>query len=98
MNKVLLFSFNDAGEPTTLLVGAMRGESWVPAIYFSCLDGHTGETKPVGSHVRYCNDFNECDDNEQEKILFWLRRKKPGIYVQLLNLIWADPITISFES
>lgn len=97
MNHILSFRYNDAGEPTSLLVGAIRGELWVPATFFSCHDGKTGETKPVGSHIQFCNEFFECDENDQERILYWLRRVKPGVYMNLLNLIWADPVTLSFR-
>ena len=97
MNKIILFSYNDAGEPTSLLIGAIRGELWVPATHFSCLDGGAGDTKPLGAHIKNCNEYYECDDNDQERILYWLKGKKPHVYMNLLNLIWDDPITISFK-
>ena len=60
--------------------------------YFSCLTGEVGETKPFGTHIKPDTEFFECDENDQERILYWLRHKKPEVYMNLLKIIWDDPV------
>jgi hypothetical protein len=98
MNKIISFSYNSEGEPTALLLGALRGELWAPATFFSCLTGERGETKSLNGHLKQGIEFFECDDNDQERILYWLRKKKPDIYMNLLSIIWDEPVTMSFRA
>lgn len=97
MNQILSFSYNSEGEPTALLLGSLKGELWAPATYFSCLTGEVGDTKPFGTHIKPDTEFFECDENDQERILYWLRHKKPEVYLNLLKIIWDDPVTLSFR-
>jgi hypothetical protein len=97
MNQIISFSYNSKGEPTVVLLGALKGELWAPTLSFSCITGEIGEIRPFSSQITPGTEYFECDDNDQERILYWLKHKKPEIYMKLLTIIWDDPITMLFH-
>lgn len=97
MNKIISFSCDTEGRPATLLIGAERGGFWVPAIFFSCHNGKTGEIKPIGEFLHSPFDYFACDDNLQNRICLWLNSAKPEIYQIMLNILEGEPLMLPYK-